>query len=328
MEACPFCSTSIDESVVIYGGTCPGCFANIPGEEAATDPGEDVKLAQAASDRKRAKRRALMPLLVATPVVLLVAAGAIYLATRPAPELAVLDFDDNGGQFYTPDLDVLIVATTADEPPIDAKDVKQSTVKTAGNGQSKSRMASDTRDVSGRDAAVLSAPKIGGRSNADDAALLAQLGSEKTEDVAGKVRGGSDLTPTGIADDLDIAKGMGSSSVGSGGFQMDAGRVSQSGPPLSDPQKIAYMVQKVLRRQLPRLRPCYESSLRASPDLRGSWIVTFTVETDGSVGKAKATGSGVSDANLESCLVRRVNSWRFSRIVKPQPVKKTVEFKK
>lgn len=323
MEACPFCSTSIDEDVVVYGGTCPSCFAHIPGEEAATDPGEDVKLAQAAQDRQRAKRRALMPLLLAVPVVLAVVGGALYLALRPAPELAMLDLDD--GEFYSPDLDVLIVAQVSDERTAAANDTGAPAARSNGD---KPRVAATKRKVDSRAAPVMTRPKLSGASGGDDAELLANLGPGEGEDLVRKVRGGADLAPSGLADDLDIAGGLTSSSVGSAGFQMDAGKVSQSGPPLSDPQKIAYMVQRVLRKQLPRLKGCYEGSLRANPQLRGSWVVTFTIETDGSVGKARAVGRDMADPALEECLTRRVDAWRFNRIVKPQPVKKTVEFKR
>jgi outer membrane biosynthesis protein TonB len=40
MGECPFCSAEISEDLVLYGGACPGCLIDIPGEEAPTDPGE------------------------------------------------------------------------------------------------------------------------------------------------------------------------------------------------------------------------------------------------------------------------------------------------
>ena len=39
MEQCPFCDAEVTEVIVLYGGHCPSCFHNIPGEESPTDPG-------------------------------------------------------------------------------------------------------------------------------------------------------------------------------------------------------------------------------------------------------------------------------------------------
>ena len=46
----PLCTP---QDLVTFGGTCPKCFAEIPGEEAATDPGADVR---AAIERRAARR--------------------------------------------------------------------------------------------------------------------------------------------------------------------------------------------------------------------------------------------------------------------------------
>ena len=159
-------------------------------------------------------------------------------------------------------------------------------------------------------------------------AFLADQGFD-AEDITRSVRAGEDLAPASAGKDLELSTRLSSGgSVGSGGMAMDMGSISQSAAPLSSQQQIAMMVQDVLRRQLPRLRPCYESSLRANPGFQGSWVLTFTVETDGSVAHAKASPTGPGDELFEQCLVRRIEGWRFKRIVKPQPVKKTVDFKK
>jgi len=39
MPACPFCQYDISENLSLYGGNCPSCLIEIPGEEAVTDPG-------------------------------------------------------------------------------------------------------------------------------------------------------------------------------------------------------------------------------------------------------------------------------------------------
>lgn len=327
MEACPFCGGQIDEQVVLYGGTCPACFAHIPGEEAATDPGEDVKQAQEAEDRRRAKRRALVPLLIAAPVLLAIVGVSAWLALRPEPELALLDLD--GGEFYTPDLDSLVVAQPTAEDPTLADEAGDADAD-AGKVATTSRAAGDPgRKVAlsrkpTDDAQMMRKPKLG-QGTPDDAELLASLGSGgDIEDVARKVRDGGDIdAPKELTTDLSLK----STSTGMGGaIEVDMGTVSQSGAPLSNGMQIARMIQGVMRKQLPRLRSCYESSLRANPDLAGSWVLTFTVETDGSVRQAGAKGLNQSEDLFEECLSKRIRGWHFQRIVKPQPVKKTVDF--
>lgn len=336
MEACPFCGGEVSEQIVLYGGTCPHCFGDIPGEEAATDPGDDVKAALEAQDRKRASRRTVIPLAIAGVVALAVAGGALALLLQPEKELALLDLDE--GEYYTPDLDSLVVAQADDPGKTDAEEAgdskadppSQAVTNASGpadDGGTDKRIAAAGSATGSPDAPKLKVPRLGGNDAAADADLLKDLGTPDAEDITRTVKRGGDLAPSSLSKDLELSAGMSSGGkISSGGMAMDMGAISQSSAPLSSPQRIAYMVRDVLKRQLPRLRPCYEGSLRANPGLRGSWVLTFTVETDGSVNGARAIGQDVSDGSLEECLVRRMSAWRFQRIVKPQPVKKTVDF--
>ncbi|MCB9665934.1 MAG: AgmX/PglI C-terminal domain-containing protein [Alphaproteobacteria bacterium] len=111
MSHCPFCNAEVQQAVVLHGGTCPQCFAEIPGEETATDPGEEVKATLAAQDKQRAQRRALLPALVGGPVVLAIAAVAAW-QFWPQPELEPLTFGE--GEF---DIDLGAVATYVEPEP-------------------------------------------------------------------------------------------------------------------------------------------------------------------------------------------------------------------
>lgn len=70
MEPCPFCNTNVNEDLLRFGGTCPSCFGEIPGEEAATDPGEAANAALVQADEERVRRRMLIPAIVALIVLL------------------------------------------------------------------------------------------------------------------------------------------------------------------------------------------------------------------------------------------------------------------
>lgn len=79
MEPCPFCNVPVDEDLHRFGGTCPSCFGEIPGEEAATDPGAAVKAAQDREDESRAKKRMLLPALAGVLAFLILVSVACLL---------------------------------------------------------------------------------------------------------------------------------------------------------------------------------------------------------------------------------------------------------
>jgi hypothetical protein len=77
----------------MFGGRCPSCLGDIPGDEAPTDPGEAVKRAQAQRDARTRRQRKLIPVLISVPIVLLLGVVAVAVVLRPEPEIAVIDFD-------------------------------------------------------------------------------------------------------------------------------------------------------------------------------------------------------------------------------------------
>ncbi len=83
MAKCPYCKASISEEVSRFGGNCASCLIEIPGEEAATDPGEDQGVAKVES----ASRGPIISSFVAA-VVVLIAVGAWYSqhSASDAPE--------------------------------------------------------------------------------------------------------------------------------------------------------------------------------------------------------------------------------------------------
>lgn len=95
MGECPFCGGTVPDETLVYGGSCPKCFGEIPGEEAATDPGEVVRAAQAKADDRRKAFRTLIPLLLAIPAVGLLAVLAIgFVWWNQDPVVDTMVFDD------------------------------------------------------------------------------------------------------------------------------------------------------------------------------------------------------------------------------------------
>ena len=77
MPTCPFCQTPISENLSLYGGACPSCLIEIPGEEAVTDPGVTVELTEE-SRRATGGSGAIMGVAIAGLVILAGAAGWFY----------------------------------------------------------------------------------------------------------------------------------------------------------------------------------------------------------------------------------------------------------
>ena len=62
MADCPFCGGEISEAMALDGGTCPHCFGEIPGEDAPTNPGDDLLQAIAAKDESERNERGEPPI--------------------------------------------------------------------------------------------------------------------------------------------------------------------------------------------------------------------------------------------------------------------------
>jgi hypothetical protein len=81
MPTCPFCQSTISEDLSLYGGNCPSCLIEVPGEEAVTNPG--IVVQQAAVEAAASGHRNLWTSLGAAAVVL-VSVGGWWL-NQPEP---------------------------------------------------------------------------------------------------------------------------------------------------------------------------------------------------------------------------------------------------
>lgn len=73
-------------------------------------------------------------------------------------------------------------------------------------------------------------------------------------------------------------------------------------------------IAKVIRRNIPRFRHCYEKELNANPNLAGKVAVTFTIGPTGSVIATAVRETSIDDAKVEGCVLRTMQSLKF-----PQP---------
>lgn len=328
MESCPFCGADVPEQLIVYGGSCPRCFGEIPGEDAATDPGTDVVEAENAKMVAQAKRRSFVPLLLILLLGVGVAGFVAYLAVQPEPEVPIMDLDEDPAGY----LAYLANRRQEEAKRVEAeraaaeaakKESEKAPVAARGPGKASSTGA----EVKGPD--VMGAPKLGSASGIDEASLLSGLKADSGEDVLKTVRQAKDLELPGGKGDIDLP-GVGPSTgrLTSGDSMMGSVQVKQEARPLSDPNEVKLMIYQVLDRRLPKLRNCYENALKANPGLGGEWQLIMTIETDGSVGAPQVRPLGMSNANFERCMMGQLTKWRFSRLTKPKRISKKVEFRK
>jgi len=71
------------------------------------------------------------------------------------------------------------------------------------------------------------------------------------------------------------------------------------------------VVKKYIRKQLAKIRWCYQKAFNKNPELAGKLTVSFIISPTGSVMKAKVAQSTLSDADLEKCIERKILTWRF-----------------
>jgi len=299
LDECPFCGQGIDDVTARFGGTCSRCFAAVPGEEAATDPGDAPVSAPS--------RHLRLAMVISGGVVLVVSVmilvGVGYRVARPAPApRTVLDFD----AWPMPE----IVAVDDDDTPVAEARAPSAAVRPAprrsprgyASGAEALRPPDDLTSSLREAASARPAPSIRRR----------REGSGPTASV-----------PVAAPRGADLASGVGSVdlSVGGGRVERDDNVV------LDDPLAIRMMIGERLRRGISELRGCYDRRLKQRPDLAGRWRLTFTVSRDGRATDADLDGLDAADEALEGCLREHVvRRWAFARVAEPTEVSKTLSF--
>ena len=312
MAECPFCGSNVDEDLVIYGGPCPKCFAEIPGEEAPTDPGAEARAAQEKKDRRGATLRAAIGLGAMMALVGCAGIAAVAVVLWPEPEVAVMDFD-------SAEFDYPVIELTGGLPEGQEQSMEDPAPEAEGGKPAPKGPAPKRPNVDGYAGVGL-----------DDGAAKAgeALGTDDGVAAVDRPRGtrGSDGPVAGPAGLDDLG---GTNSQKGSAFDLDLGvKVDRRGEVLSDPDQIRQMIGKLMQRQVGRLTQCYERSLKRDPKLGGRWLIKYTVSKDGKAVEATATGRDVAAPEMEECIANVIESkWRFDRITRAQPVQKTLTFR-
>lgn len=293
--ACPYCKGTITPELLRAGGNCPHCMLEIPGEEAPTDPGleQKKKIAEVnlALERKK-KRRSLLRNLAL--LALLLAAGAAGLwRMQAAEDELVYELDD----VYMAPRDGMIVYR--DQPVEPA----------AAGTQPTGKKPTGKRD--------LLPPKLG-EIPTTPSGTNAPSGSDGSPTVSFKPAGsgGQDIA---VGSSLG---GPGSSALG----EVDIKLKRTNTFVLENDDEILAMAKDVTSTYAPQIEGCVAARLKADPGFSGAWKVSFTIQTDGTVGKLSAKALETADPDVEACITRKIGSWGFQKISHEFKVAKTYRF--
>lgn len=83
----------------------------------------------------------------------------------------------------------------------------------------------------------------------------------------------------------------------------------------SEPLTVDYILDKINRSYMPRLRRCYDKALSQDPTLAGTVTVTFTVSK---YGRVDGTAAGIAP-KVDACLSAAIASWRFRSATARKP---------
>ena len=86
------------------------------------------------------------------------------------------------------------------------------------------------------------------------------------------------------------------------------------------------IIQRVVRQHRREVRDCYSEVLERDPDLGGRVIVRFTIDPSGTVASAGIQESDLDNDDVEDCLLRRIERWRFPEPSTPGLVHVTYPF--
>lgn len=308
---CPFCHEVVHEDLVIHGGQCPQCFGDIPGEEAPTDPGEHKQKEHEIELKKEARkveRGNMLPRVVGLGLLLgaaLMVVVGVYAASLPPPQMPRLRITDD-------DIVYGIEAVATVTPAV--------TAGTAGGIR-------DPRSAGSKAPPTIGLPADGGRliggGTVDLSGAQPAIGPDG---VAGPRKVDLGLNPGTVG----LSTSVGGSAGGDLALDVTLGgpeRRVVKGATLNDDDQIVEMAKRVVKTNQPGLRTCYERSLKRDPNLAGVWTLSFTVTTGGEVKKPTVKGGAVQDADLETCIAQKVQTWAFQPIKAELPIEKALTFR-
>ena len=282
---CPFCRGDVKADLLTYGGHCPHCLIEIPGEEAPTNPNaekvQEEKLIKEVAQVKQEKKSRLALIAFA-----LAAVGALVVVIWPAPKPSEFALED--------DWVIMPVSKHRDIADPAAADAAPAVADGGAASKSKPGRKSTNGEKQGQ-------PESGAQASAGGSG----------DGSAGRTASGGSGEPA-----------QGSSTISQGAATGDPFAIRSGGPSakeiegacLDDSGDIEAMVRGRVKSSGAQVQACYEQALKQNESLRGSWRVSFTLGRDGRASKVQVLAQNGKDAGFESCLGRVVGGWKFQGV--------------
>jgi len=320
MGSCPFCKESVDEAILEYGGRCPSCLIEIPGEDAPTDPGEVAKAAQEAEEAAAASVPRL-PLIagIVGIVVLLGGSGIAMLTPDEGEDLTEIPtgaeaYKRVSSSFFSIDLDDDDEEADGEEPPKKVASTKK-TPKSGG-----------TATNAGRKSVVAAVPP---ELPDDDLDAVANV---DLEDAGSAVEEPELQAPAGTVNDpAQAGIGVGSITRQAGGRSMDPS--IGSSPRIRGPKAMEYcgdQIRDVAKAQMKQLggqfSSCVDRVLKRDESFSSAVKVLIAVEKDGRIAAIDLRPSNTDDAEFLGCLEKTIKKTPFPRFCDGVDLAKTYYF--
>lgn len=299
MGQCPFCKGQVSAELLRDGGPCPHCLNDIPGEDAATDPGVALRAKEAAAAAAAQRKRKITSIALAAAVLLSIAGGIGYTEYQRSLQYAVLELSFEN-EFFVVSPEELAQA----EAEVKAQEEAERAALAANTGGKKPRAGKSSG---------------GGEYRPPEEDTLAALEDDRLNtNNDGGAKSGAPVAQTTMAP-LTVGAGPTIATGPSTAIKRDL-------PTLTSQAEIDKMVKTAMKRNMGQIKYCYESALRATPNLSGRWTFNFTINTDGTTANISVKGDTMRDTAFEACLAGRVRNWAFQPINKPQPVTFSLPF--
>ena len=295
MDTCPFCQSPVQGDLIRFGGSCPTCFNEIPGEEAATDPGVQAAAAVAAEEAAAAESKSSGLLFAAVGLAALLGGVGFWAWSNQQEAAQIAATQEDVGELF------IVPADELDDEMAEADRLANEEAEAAAAEQA--RLAAASQRASGNGTASAAPLDTPSRLSTNPTGTTAngEIAPPQTSMVP---------TPTsGVGDDLAIAPTLVGATV-----------------VLSDPSEIRTMIKGVMDKYLPRFKRCYDQQLKLDSSLRGKWWLAFKVGTSGKPLGVRVSGEGVSHPDLEACVSAAANEMTFQRISAAQDIRYPLNF--
>jgi TonB family protein len=99
-----------------------------------------------------------------------------------------------------------------------------------------------------------------------------------------------------------------------GDFSLKMGKGRVTGHAAKATARSADAIEALINKHQDAIIDCYKRVARLNPNLKGSITVQFTIEPNGRVSAVRVIQSTLNNTKVESCITRRIRSWRFQPI--------------